>query len=174
MISGQVTQVYQKQWQDKTFYSLQLNDGENYGFGPFKPSAGIGDKVEFEAEKNPKGFWAAKKDTLKVTKGTEQEVTAASAKAVSKDKYWTDKETRDIHNDQLRSLGACRNTAIEWIKVLLQNEAAKLPAAAAKKEEALNHLLDSYVDLFMNGVKKEVKEKVAPSATEAEDAAGWN
>ena len=184
MVSGIVASVATKNWQDKTFYSLKLNDGEYYGFGEFRPPAAPGDKAEFYAKKDQKGFWKADKASLKISKGTEEERSNASARSVTgqsmnKDDYWARKEHRDLENDRMRNIGAARNTAIEWISTLLKAEAIKLPAAQAKKEEALNHLLNSYVELFTQGedvakaatktAKPTVEEDPTGAAEEADD-----
>lgn len=153
MISGTVKQVIERPWGQKTMYSLSLLDHDSlYGFGPVNPKAKPGDKVEFEAEKNQKGYWQGDKATLKVVAGTNEVSSGSPAGAVAKasigkDSYWDRKESRDVTNDEHRELGATRNTAIEWIKLLLAQEAFKLPPTS-KREDFFNALLIDYITRF--------------------------
>src|SRR5712675_1263942 len=88
MISGTVKQVIERPWGQKTMYSLALLDHDSlYGFGPVNPKAKAGDKVEFEAEKNAKGYWQGDKATLKVVAGTNEVSSRSPAGAVAKAVY---------------------------------------------------------------------------------------
>lgn len=174
MIQGQITRVLEKQWNDKTFYTIQV-DGEYYGLGEAKPKAKPGDTAQFEADKNPKGFWAIKKGTLAITPAPAESVSTApvvaqvGGKSQGSNEFWANKEAREVKNDHLRSLGAARNTAIEWIKFLTQTESLKLPAKTADKEQALNLLLNNYVELFMSEeIKREAKPGKAQVVEEAQ------
>jgi hypothetical protein len=185
MVQGLVTNIYEKAWNGKTLFTLQLNDGEKYGFGDKNPGAGVGDQVQFEAEKNPKGYWQAKKGPVKVTKAPPETVsqgsTAASVggKSAGSNEFWAKKELREVQNDHLRSLGAARNTAIEWIKFLVSTGAVKLPTKIAQQEEALNLLLNNYVELFMSEEIKRTPKDSGKAVQEAEAPAeassneGW-
>lgn len=169
MTVGFVTGFIEKPWNGKNFYSLKLDDGNLYGFGTYRPAADVGDKVSFDATRKPNGYYEAIKGTLKIEKvpeGSAQNVPAAvvAGKSKGSDEFWSNKEKREVKNDELRQLGASRNTAIEWIKVKLQAEALKLPAKAADKEKALDALLQETVDLFMGKVK-ETGTVVATSKT---------
>lgn len=177
MVQGTVKQVIERPWGNKTMYSLSLLDHEVlYGFGPVNPRAKPGDKVEFEAEKNAKGYWQGDKATLKVVAGTNEVSSGGSSvvvakAAVGKDSYWDRKESRDVTNDEHRELGATRNTAIEWIKLLISQEAFKLPPAT-KREDFFNALLADYIlrfrGLLLEPVAKPAKAGKAPVSAEAQ------
>lgn len=156
--TGFISEVVQRPWKNKVFYSLRLvNDSNLYGFGPTNPMARNGDEAMFEWSMNDKGYPTADATTLKIKKGTTHTVTGATVRASSamgKDDYWSRKETRDVENDKLRAVGASRNTAIAWVELLLKAEALKLPAKASDREAALNALLDETTARFM-GVEAE-------------------
>jgi hypothetical protein len=160
-------------------YTLVLtNDGNFYGLGTFKPRANPGDFVEFQAEKNDKGYWQADKNTLKVVASPSPAVagvpaTGVAAQASSSPRpskspeergFWEKKEIREVRNDDLRSLGAARNTAIEWVKFLVEKEAIPVVTKVAGREEALNAVLDDYTKKFMRGI---VEGPAGPAVTEA-------
>jgi hypothetical protein len=152
---GTVKKVLTKNWQDKTLYSLILNESEKiFGLGTFRLKAKPGDFVKFEYSVNKNGYPDANTKTLEVTENKEAIHTEVSAKAagrasgLSKDDYWNRKEARDLRQDELREIGATRNTAVEWIKFLMEKEALKLPTKMADREQALNALLNDYIDRF--------------------------
>lgn len=172
MVSGVIAKIADKPWNNKVMYSIVLaNDNTYYGFGTYKPNAQVGDFVEFQADKNEKGYWQGNKDTFKkVAQAAEQAIQNVPAKLIrtiapGKDDYWLNKEKRDLENDHLRSLGAARNTAIEWVKFLIAQEALPVPKTIAKREDSLNAVLDDYTRLFMSGtIPEKVVEEDAPKA----------
>ena len=173
MIQGMVTSVAERPWNGKVLYNLRLNDGKVYGFGTTRPQVNSGDQVEFEAtEKN--GYMNAKNGTLRVVrKGSEQtvqgtpaaQVSYAASEGAGKNRYWENKEARDLLNDKLRNVGAARNTAIAFIDVLVKAGALKLPAKEAGKQEALTALLHELTDLFTK--TDSVMPKTAPASNAA-------
>lgn len=179
---GFVSKILTRPYNGKTMYSLALvNQDGLFGFGAFPPKAGVGDKVEFDAEKNEKGYWQAKGGSLKVVAGASQESVQQAPKAsqagsyAGKDDYWNRKEVRDLKQDELREIGATRNTAIEWIKLLLSQEALKLPAKAPDKEAALNALLEDTVTKFRSAPAKQIADKAQEaSVIEPQESVPWN
>ena len=179
---GIVKKIISKPWGDKTMYSLALTDTEGlFGFGNHNPKTKAGDLVEFDAEKNQKGYWQAKGATLHVVQaGLEVVSNGSSVASVARssggrEEYWEAKEKRDIKQNELREIGATRNTAIEWLKLLIEKEAIKLPAKVADREQLLNDLLNDYINKF-RGLAKEAPLKDAGKAVEAAEVADseWN
>ena len=175
MISGIVKSVIERPWGNKTMYSVAVIDQDGlFGFGSWNPRVVPGDKVEFQASKNPKGFWQADKDTLKVEAGKEEVVSNVTTRAIAagsvkgKDTYWADKEARDVGNDGKRETGASRNTAIEWIKFLVtQGAFPKLPPSS-KLEDFYNNLLADYMNKFMGITGPKTGPAKAAKTTEAD------
>lgn len=172
--SGIVKRIITRPWGNKTFYSVALTNSENlFGFGPHNPKVNEGDDIEFEANTNAKGYWEAKSGSLVVrARGSEQTAQGASAAVVAKgvmtkDDYWGRKEARDVKQDELREIGATRNTAIEWIKFLFEKEALKMPAKPAERESFLNDVLADYINKFRG---KETAS--APAPVKGESANG--
>jgi hypothetical protein len=60
-----------------TLYTV-IVDGKKYGYGFTAPKAGVGEVVEFRAEKNDKGYWDIDDGSFKTT-GATAPVAAASA-----------------------------------------------------------------------------------------------
>jgi len=55
------------------FYGIKLDDSDVwYGYGKFRPKAGKGDTVLFDAEQNDGGFWNIKTKTFQVKSQSEQ------------------------------------------------------------------------------------------------------
>lgn len=186
LVEGHIAKVSIKDWNGKKFYSVKLvNQDPYYGFGMFAPKAKEGDKVTFDAEVNEKGYWQAKGGSLKVVAKSAEEVVQGAAVAAVQGKsqeergFWAKKEIREVRNDELREIGASRNTAIEWINTLIKVEALKLPAKQADKEAAMNALLDDTVAKF-RGLKQAVSDpvptKAAPAASvgPSEEEVPWN
>jgi hypothetical protein len=181
-VTGVLGKIFGKPYNGKTLYSLKLeNDSKWYGLGTKNPDIAPGSIVEFEAKTNPKGFTDVLTPTLVVVRGPQQTVSTGSTVAqvasnghngsgrngfLSKDSYWDRKEARDLKQDELREIGATRNTAIEWIKLLLDKEAIKLPTKIADKEAFLQKLLQDYVERFRAGGTKTTEE---PDALASKD-----
>lgn len=155
--SGYVRDIPTRDWQGKTFWSVKLSNGDLIGFGPKRPNCEVNDYVEVVANKNDKGYLQAKPGDIKVTAAPADNSVSKGASASSyvdpKEKYWLDKGVRDAIQDELRAVGASRNTAIEWIKFLVTQGAVPLPKKQADLEEALNLLLDDYTKKFRGDVK---------------------
>ena len=175
---GTIKKILTKDWGNKTLYSVVLNETDKiYGLGAFRIKAKPGDSIKFESTVNAKGYPEINTKTLEVTENKEAThvgVTAQSAvrgsNGLSKDDYWGRKELRDLRQDELREIGATRNTAVEWIKFLMEKEALKLPVKVADREASLNALLDDYVNKF-RGIGKtapaKAKETTETNATAA-------
>ena len=172
---GIVKKIVSTPFGNKMLYSIALVDTDGlFGFGNHNPKVKGGDTVEFEAAKNPKGFWQAEASSLHLLQeGSEVVSNGSSARPVAaakgKEDYWEAKFKRDVRQDELREIGATRNTAIEWVKLLIEKEAVKLPTKVADREQLLNDLLNDYIGKF-RGLAKEVPQKDAGKAVQAAPA----
>lgn len=79
-----------------------------------------------------------------------------------KDKYWEDKEKRDIITQRAIQLQACRNSAIAAIDSMLKAEVVKLPAKQAEKYDAYLALLAKLTGDFMLATDAHAAGKAAP------------
>ena len=159
VVTGVVSRISDKSFGNKTFFSFALKGADGwFGSGVKRPPK-EGTLVRFESRVNAKGYKevdgvieiledgaigpspGVRDVSTSGSKGGSGGVGAAGA-------YWDRKEGRDVHNDQLRELGASRNTAISLIDLMLKNEAVKLPAVA-KREEFIRTLLNRYTDILM-------------------------
>ena len=157
MIKGTVQKIHK----NGKAYSIKVDEAW-FGFGYEKPQFEEGRMVKFETtERN--GYKNVDHSTFKLGKqqevAEETEPTPAKNKwpvkntsvghGASKDEYWANKEKRDLQNDKDRSVGASRNTSIEFIKLLIGNGGIKLPTKANDIEKTLVTLIDYYADYFM-------------------------
>jgi len=188
MVQGVIGRIRDTQAGSKTFYSFVLNGQDGwYGSGIKRPPS-VGTSVRFNSKKNSKGY-------LEVDGGIEVITDGAAESAPSVNKfsraggvpnqngtsmaYWDRKEARDVHNDELREIGASRNTALNIIDLMIKHEAIKLPTAA-KREEFIWELLDKYTDKLRGKTKSEGSEDAAGqealSSAQSDDpeADGWN
>lgn len=177
-VKGVVDRVSEKDGKYGKMFSLKLRDSDTwYGlkgakYMPVKP----GQLVEFEAAQNDRGYWDADGRGVKVLQDAVAEAPAARAVAagatVTKDDYWRRREDRDLLNDQLRNVGAARNTAIAFVDLLAKYEGVKLPAKQADREKALLEAVHHYTEEFMNGIQQEPAEAtVVDPAAKATKAA---
>lgn len=176
MVSGVVEQVVSRPLAGgATLYSLKVG-GKFYGFGRAMPACQQGNTVQFDASMNQKGYMQGDINSFKVVN---ESVAAAPAVGASwqkrgaqqaeKDEYWTKKGERDILNDKLRNIGAGRNTAIEFVKLLLQVEAVKLPAKQPEKAQALFELVEEYRVQFENATETPAAPAAEATETPAEE-----
>jgi hypothetical protein len=191
--TGYIREIIERAWKNKTFYSIKLHNGDMIGFGSYPPKMKENDYIQVEAEENDKGYLNAVKGTFKilpaptesVSNGKSAAAAASEGGVKSSTEYWAAKDARDVRNDRLREVGASRNTAIEWIKFLVDKGGLPLPKKQAEVEDALNQLLDGYTKTFMtkaesftNGDESSEGSKQEEDRGSAEGAASpdgdWN
>jgi hypothetical protein len=164
-------------FKNSKYYSIKLND-IYYSVGSKQPPE-AGTLVEFEAEKNDKGYWNVTKAGLTVVKAeapsqsvATRAVAAAAVSPMSKDDYWRRKEERDlakedewIAKDKRIELQSCRNSAIELVKLLITPiQTAEGPVAIvklpgkAKQVEFVEKLVDEYTSKFVSENNKKNEE----------------
>lgn len=170
MAQGVIGRHFEKNWQNKTFWSFALNGQDGlFGCGMKRPPA-VGTSVKFNEKTNAKGYKEVDGSIEILADG--QAASAGSAISVAKQStgsgsgtqsaYWDRKEARDLTNDAARELGASRNTAIAIVDLALKYEAFKLPAGAAKREEFLFGVIEKYAKKLMG--KDEVEKGFVDAA----------
>lgn len=164
MVTGMVSRINSKPYNGKMLYSVKLSSDDRwFGLGAGPLNFKEGDTIEFDSKTNAKGYHDALRNTLKVlTQGAEvvsnkASVSQTQSSGVSKEGYWDRKEARDARQDELREIGATRNTALEFIKVLLSSESISLPTKKAEREGFLQDLLDDYINRFRSYQEAEKK-----------------
>lgn len=137
----------------KALYSFKGSDNVWYNTGTRQPPA-KGSFVEFDAEPNAAGYLQAKNIVILPSpeanvvspKNFAKSVTKGAAQ-VSKDEYWSNRESRDIENQKVISLQSCRNSAIALVAAFLQNQVVPAPKKA-DYEEFVRLMVDKYTKLF--------------------------
>lgn len=140
---GVVFKVYDKEFSGKMTYSIKLDGQPLYHRAGMQRFAGIaeaGNRVSFDAEPNPDG---------KSTKITSP-VTLVAAQAVASS--GTPSGGGDGPRQNSIIYQSSRKDALEFLNVLFNAGALKLPAAVAAKAGALEALLDRYTALFFDDV----------------------
>ena len=175
-------------YKNSKYYSIKVND-IYYSVGSKQPPE-AGTLVEFDAEKNEKGYWNVTKAGLTVVKAGEptqavaqQAVKAAATSPMSKDDYWRRKEERDLAKeaafdakDKRIELQSCRNSAIQLVQILLTPvqtaegvvNLVKLPAQA-KRVEFVEKLVQQYTDQFVSDNNKK-NEEASPNVEVSAEA----
>lgn len=198
MERGAVQAIKEKQWNNKTFYSLKVN-GEWYSTGVKRPPS-EGTYVEFEYETNARGYKDVKGSITTSTSVSGSGATGSSprgtgnavagAKFVTKDDYWTNREARDLDVQKVIQLQAARNAAIETVKILVapvivdgKAEYIVKPPAQAKRKEWVEAMIDELTQKFVeanNPVKLNnpgkgdtVDEQIAAMEKDEPAVAGW-
>ena len=148
MVRGKVTNIPSNQTQFGTMFNAVI-DGKSYGVGKYAPKFQIGDYVEFEITPESAAGRFPKIDYKSVRVLPEPAGYTAPAPApapTATKSYGGDDKRQEIISRQ-----ACRNTAIEWINVLITQDALPVPKAAKpdKKFDLLNGILDRMTDEFL-------------------------
>lgn len=188
MVEGVISRVNANPWKDKIFYSFALSGQEGwYNLGMKRPPK-EGTSVRFNFITNTKGFKDVEgpieirtDGSVGETPSVNQVVSTSSSKSKSPEEqgFWQRKEGREVRNDELREIGATRNTAIAIIDLMIKHEAVKLPAGTAKREGFLWDLLNRYVDKLRGkesiekDASKENEKSPEPTSNDPE-ADGWN
>lgn len=137
-------------------YAFCMDDDNWYSVGKIKPEhkdgtdITDGDEVKFEYEVNG-NYRNVSPGTLKARKGEPTEKPKSTykkggAKSGGEDwgarqKYWDDKEVRDIATQQMISYQAAFNSATAVVNVALSNDLVKIGGKAGVKLEALDALI---------------------------------
>lgn len=161
---GVVSNISSFDYMGKVLWSFQLNgDRAYYRTGNVKPKAEQGQYITFTAEPGKNG--SINVDTKSIqAKSAEAEASGVGAlKATSQvsgsnsnQGYWEAKTERDIVTQARIERQSTRNSAIEFIKVLISQEALKIPAK--NKLEFFEQLLSHYQDEFILDNSGETKE----------------
>lgn len=173
VVQGKVERILSSESNGKTIYALVVN-GERYGFytnNPRKKGVDKGSLVKFSySESN--GWLNGNFKSLEVVRDAhgngaagEAVVGRAQKQPVSHGGF------RDPEVQTHISRQACRNAAIEWVKLLCERDAVPFPAKAnaATRAEVLNATLNHYTDLFYNYV---VSGKHSSGELSSEDEGG--
>lgn len=156
-------------------WSFSLNGDRNYyRCGDRKPAIESGQFVLFDANAgNKQGSFNVTKGTIQV-KAAEAEATGVVAAVKStggslgKDDYWGNREARDIQTQKRIEKQSCRNSALEFIKILLSQENAVKFGAKADKTDILEKMLAKYTEEFIvdNAGKKDEEPEVVETAVD--------
>lgn len=177
---GVISRVFDKPYQNKTLYSFQLQgDSQYYRLGEKKPPfVQNGASIQFDVDM--KGNNATAKN---VAPWMEQVIPAAiqnpipyAPPAAAKDTYWNNKEKADVERQKKIEIQAARNAAIEFISILLSQDAVKLPAKQADKEAALADMLNHYIEKFIaenSGKSDETTPAAEPELNDDDNQEKW-
>ena len=142
-----------KAGKNAVMHSFKIDNSDEYfRCGFVDPKVEKGEYIKFDYEVHPS--WGNQVEVKSVTKVEEKIVTGGSTPPATKKsgpakenyearaQYWEDKEKRDIETQIRISYQAATNTAIEVVRLALEQDAISLGAAKAKKLD----LLKSYVE----------------------------
>lgn len=151
MISGVITNTSKR----GKGYNIKVDD-EWYGYGfddPADKGHIVGVAVEFNYTEKHTGkgtFKNVDNSTIKVLNDAPAQTTKNGNKAPSagsRDQYWADKEARDIKDTRGRRMGAARSQAMEFVKLLIDVGAFKVPTKG-DKTAIIEGLVNEYAEEF--------------------------
>lgn len=155
---GIVSKVSSFDYMGKQLWSFQLNGTrEFYRTGNIKPKIESGQFVTFTAEPGKNNSINVDTKTIQAKDASsEQSGTGVSnalnkgSTTATKDSYWADREARDVLVQKRIERQSCRNSALEFIQILLAHEGAvKIPAKTDKVtffEEMLAHYTEKFIE----------------------------
>ena len=187
MYQGQVQYTNPKnQWGR---YSFRLAGDQMYYNTETDPAPLKGKMIAFEGEQRGERSVQVDEDSIEI-KGDAPPVRNAPARKFApkkgafrsssnfadKEKYWQDREARDIETQKRIEIQSCRNSALTFLGLLVQTGALDLSKAKpAARAGLVEELLNTYQAKFL----EENKGTATPAATpeeptaEAEDNEGW-
>jgi len=173
LYTGVVSNVSSFDYQGKKLWSFQLNNdkGVYYRTGSNRVKAEVGQFVSFLGEPGKNGSVNVDSKSVEVKQGEQSATGLAGAVAgagsgagkgtpVSTSRDFPTKAERDATQKRIE-IQSCRNSALEFIDILIRTEAFKVPAK--NKVEALEQLLSHYIEKFLQENSGDVgkTEKVA-------------
>ena len=200
MISGIVSKVNARDMQGARgpykLYSFALQGQQGWHSLGFElHGISEGQSISFETRQNARGYAEVDPDSIKILEG--QVVAARDAAVVAKapytpkkvwgggksggkkDEYWDNREARDIETQKRIELQSCRNSALQFIDILVKTDAMKFgKASQAEKAGILEDMLSHYTKAFLaeNGGSKVdlVKEEdLPPVAVSSDKEEAW-
>lgn len=169
---GTISKIFDREVKGRTYYSFKVGgDDTYYGSGAKRPPP-EGTYIQFEAEKNQRGFWDAKNiqvveaDTTPQTQVSKAAVSAS--KSLSKDDYWTRREERDVETQKRIELQSCRNSAIELVRLLVSVPDA-LPELKKKNKTDTADYIVGVVDYYTQYYKDQNDNKDQSDKAPVED-----
>jgi hypothetical protein len=153
-IEGTVKKVLERKWQNKTFYSLALEEhDELFGMGATRPKCRQGDAIAFSAAQNEKGYWDVQGDVLQTGNATSSATTPA------------------VDRQDSILLQSSRKDALQFLDILIKTDSYPIPKGKESRMEALEAVLNDITDRFFWRVKTIPTNKPEPiPATLFDDA----
>jgi len=96
-VQGVVQGIIERKVNNKTLYSIKLDDGTYYGTGDVKPKVAANASISFNAKQNEKGFWNC--DPSSITEVTD----AASASVTKSSDSFPEKEQSIAYQCSVKS-----------------------------------------------------------------------
>ena len=131
---GSYSGVIKKAFEKDGRQSFLMDDDNWYGLGHNHKDAQDGDSAKFDFEMNGK-YKNVVKGSCKIKKGTGAASGGAKGKSdyASREKFWSDKEARDIDTQMKISFAGALNTATNMANAMIAAELLKL---GGKKADA--------------------------------------
>lgn len=141
-VKGKVWKVYQKQWKNKTLYTIKIDGNDTYyRCGEKDPGNIAGKVVEFEAGEDT-GSGAQVKG----------KVTIVDSSTSGKSSGGGGGGGYDPQKDNRIQYQSSRKDALEMVKILLDKGGVKLPSKTADIAEVIEGLVDHYTAQFFEDV----------------------
>lgn len=194
-VFGTVQRIVAKQAGRGTAHNIQMDDGQWYGHGFKQPNFGEGAEISFDVEYNGQYANVIVESVQVINEGQpprrqQQQggyngqrrsngggntrgasgggrAPAQASGGMSRDKYWENKEKRDLAVQKQIQYQAARNAAIEATKLALEQGAAALPAKKEAKLDALLALIGEITDRFYEDTTDIVRPRDARVARQA-------
>lgn len=129
-------------------YSAEV-DGSWYGAGFNEPQFSEGDVIEFQVEQ--RGKFKNLQGAKTIGSASTGTTAAPKAKAGAVDpQVWIDKDTSILYQ-------SCRKDAINFVGVLLANQAVAVPAKKSDQADAIQALVEDYSAQFFVRTKEVVE-----------------
>ncbi|MGD9590825.1 MAG: hypothetical protein AB7Q37_18515 [Pyrinomonadaceae bacterium] len=140
-VKGKVWKVYQKEWKNKTLYTIKIDGNDTYyRCGEKNPGNLTGKVVEFEAGEDT-GSGAQVKGKVTVVDSS----TANKGSGGGSVGY-------DPQRDNRIQYQSSRKDALEMVKALLDKGGVKLPSKTADIAQVIEGLVDHYTAQFFEDV----------------------
>lgn len=180
-VTGEVKRVHKN---NKGAYGILIDDGggENwYGHGFKEPSFSQGDTISFTATKNGR-FTNIDASSVSVQSGGGSSSSSSSSSGSSgggggsksenweaRQKYWEQKEERDLVREERIAWAGARTHAISVVDIGLREDALPLPQKKADKMDAIVAAINEYTEQFYQQTSERGTEDDSGSFADLED-----
>lgn len=190
-MKGTVSFVGSKDFNDQKYWSFQLEESDTYiRTGTRRPYCKVGDLVEFKTREHRGATyvdgnvevleWGSKRKGNSSQGRNSGRASSRRVGSGSRDNYWEKKAEKDEETGRRVTWAGSMNTAIDLVRLMLENNALKLPTKQADKWDVIREVVVGEAEKLYEKARQvgdvgvEKGEKGDPEPSEEPSEPDWN